>query len=179
MNNLHNVWETANGECVVMLQSEFEKMFEKVDLTLLNRLLRLIVDHNIADYMTAKNNVVISYKDMSHTNGYGLIRGLQFSSFIMQYYGLILDLLLLGLTRASELAGPPQMPNEFLTFRGECTAFCACFGFCICICFVCVGDMLKAGGTSLMVAQGRALLAALALDRLDSVQCLPCVVGPV
>jgi len=42
------------------------------------------VDHNIADYMTAKNNVVISYKDMSHTNGYGLIRGLQFSSFIAQ-----------------------------------------------------------------------------------------------
>ena len=44
---------------------------------------------------------------------------MQFASFIAQYYGLILDLLLLGLTRASELAGPPQMPNEFLTFRGE------------------------------------------------------------
>lgn len=29
-----------------------EKLWEKVDLTLLNRLLRLIVDHNIADYMT-------------------------------------------------------------------------------------------------------------------------------
>lgn len=38
---------------------------------------------------------------------------------LLQYYGLILDLLLLGLTRASEIAGPPQMPNEFLTFRGE------------------------------------------------------------
>ncbi len=34
-----------------------------------------------------------------------------------QYYGLILDLLLLGLTRASEIAGPPQCPNEFLTYR--------------------------------------------------------------
>ena len=34
----------------------------QVDLTMLNRLLRLIVDHNIADYMTAKNNVMISYK---------------------------------------------------------------------------------------------------------------------
>ncbi|GFH19560.1 MPN domain-containing protein, partial [Haematococcus lacustris] len=117
INNLHNVWETSNGECVVMLQSEFEKMFEKVDITLCNRLLRLIVDHNVADYMTAKNNVVIAYKDMSHTNAYGLIRGLQYCSFIVQYYGLILDLLLLGLTRASDLAGPPQMPNEFLTFR--------------------------------------------------------------
>jgi U5 snRNP spliceosome subunit len=46
----------------VLLESKFEKMYEKIDLTLLNRLLRLIVDHNIADYMTAKNNVVINYK---------------------------------------------------------------------------------------------------------------------
>jgi pre-mRNA-processing factor 8 len=45
-----------------MLESKFEKLYEKIDLTLLNRLLRLIVDHNIADYMTAKNNVVINYK---------------------------------------------------------------------------------------------------------------------
>lgn len=55
-----------------------------MDLTLLNRLLRLILDHNIADYMTAKNNIVIAYKDMAHTNSYGLIRGLQFASFIVQ-----------------------------------------------------------------------------------------------
>lgn len=83
----------------------------QVDLTLLNRLLRLIADHNLADYMSSKNNVVIAYKDMAHTNAYGLIRGLQFSSFIMQYYGLILDLLMLGLTRASQIAGPPQVPT--------------------------------------------------------------------
>ena len=44
------------------MESNFEKMYEKIDLTLLNRLLRLIVDHNIADYMTAKNNIVINYK---------------------------------------------------------------------------------------------------------------------
>ncbi len=117
VNNLENVWDTdESGESVVMMQSQFEKMFEKIDLTLLNRLLRLIVDHNIADYMTAKNNVSISYKDMMHTNSYGLIRGLQFSSFIVQYYGLVLDLLVLGLTRATELAGLPQRPNEYLTF---------------------------------------------------------------
>lgn len=67
--------------------------------------------------MTAKNNVILSYKDMSHTNSYGLLRGLQFASFLVQYYGLVLDLLILGLTRASEIAGPPQTPNEFLTFR--------------------------------------------------------------
>eukprot|EP00921_Rhytidocystis_pertsovi_P010156 GHVQ01016254.1.p1 GENE.GHVQ01016254.1~~GHVQ01016254.1.p1 ORF type:complete len:1389 (-),score=164.53 GHVQ01016254.1:542-4489(-) len=53
---------------------------------------------------------------MSHINSFGLVRGLQFASFVFQYYGLILDLLMLGLTRSSELAGPPNMPNDFLTF---------------------------------------------------------------
>lgn len=71
INNLSDVWEVSEGECNVLLESRFEKMYEKIDLTLLNRLLRLIVDHNIADYMTAKNNVVINYKDMNHTNSYG------------------------------------------------------------------------------------------------------------
>ena len=117
INNLTEVWETSKDECVVMMQTKLEKLFEKIDLTLLNRLLRLIVDHNLADYMTSKNNVVISFKDMSHTNSYGLLRGLQFSSFITQYYGLIVDLLLLGLTRSSEIAGPPNHPNDFLCFK--------------------------------------------------------------
>ena len=100
------------------MECRLEKLYEKIDLTLLNRLLRLIVDHNIADYMTAKNNVVINYKDMNHTNSYGIIRGLQFSSFVVQYFGLVNDLLILGLNRAAEMAGPPQMPNDFLSFQG-------------------------------------------------------------
>ena len=62
INNLQDVWETAEGECNVMMESQFDKLYEKIDLTLFNRLLRLIVDHNIADYMTAKNNIVINYK---------------------------------------------------------------------------------------------------------------------
>merc|ERR1711963_1133690 len=96
INNLQDVWETSDGEYNVMMECNFEKLYEKIDLTLLNRLLRLIVDHNIADYMTAKNNVVVNYKDMNHTNSYGIVRGLQFSSFIVQYYGLVVDLLMLG-----------------------------------------------------------------------------------
>lgn len=125
INNLQDIWETADGECeaasvvvffffffllthvfcssrslslgVVMVETQFNRLFEKIDLTLLNRLLRLVIDHNICDYITAKNNVVLTYKDMSHTNTYGLVRGLQFASFVVQYYGLILDLLVLGL----------------------------------------------------------------------------------
>jgi len=121
INNLHEVWDTAEGQCVVLMESPFEKVYEKIDLTLLNRLLRLIVDHNIADYITGKNNVNISFKDMNHTNYFGLVRGLQFASFIFQFYGLVVDLLVLGLTRASELAGPPNIPNEFLTFTDVAT----------------------------------------------------------
>ncbi|CAG8663527.1 28146_t:CDS:10 [Gigaspora margarita] len=121
INNLTDVWETSQGEINVMLETQFSKVYEKIDLTLLNRLLRLILDHNLADYMTAKNNVVLNYKDMNHVNAYGLIRGLQFASFIFQYYGLILDLLVIGLQRASEIAGPPQMPNDFLQFRDVVT----------------------------------------------------------
>ncbi|KAI9188902.1 pre-mRNA-splicing factor 8 [Blastocladiella emersonii ATCC 22665] len=117
INNLTDVWDSTDGQCNVMLETSLVKMYEKMDLTLLNRLLRLIVDHNIADYMTAKNNVVLSYKDMSHVNTHGLIRGLQFASFIVQYYGLVLDLLILGLNRAAEMAGPAQLPNDFLQHR--------------------------------------------------------------
>ncbi|KAL5034098.1 pre-mRNA-splicing factor 8 [Batrachochytrium dendrobatidis] len=121
INNLTDVWESADGQCNVLLETRLSKVYEKIDLTLLNRLLRLIVDHNIADYMTSKNNVALTFKDMNHINAYGLIRGLQFASFIFQYYGLVLDLLVLGLTRASEMAGPPAIPNDFLQFRDGTT----------------------------------------------------------
>lgn len=47
INNLHEVWETADGECNVMMETQLSKVYEKMDLTLLNRLLRLIMDHNL------------------------------------------------------------------------------------------------------------------------------------
>ena len=50
-----------------------------------------------------------------------LIHGLRFSAFVFQYYGLVLDLLILGLQRAKEMAGPPQMPNNFLQYRDSAT----------------------------------------------------------
>ncbi|KAK6910277.1 pre-mRNA-processing-splicing factor 8 [Kwoniella mangroviensis CBS 8507] len=117
INNLTDIWDTSDGECVVMMETVLSRVYEKVDFTLLNRLLRLILDHNLADYITAKNNITLTFKDMSHVNAYGMIRGLQFSSFVFQFYGLVLDLLILGLQRASELAGPPGAPNGFLQFR--------------------------------------------------------------
>ena len=85
INNLTEVWDTGEGECIVMMEAHYEKLYEKIDLTLLNRLLRLIVDHNIADYMTAKNNVVINYKVRSRPgsqlHGYAGLSFLFFLSF--------------------------------------------------------------------------------------------------
>lgn len=75
------------------------------------------MDHNLAEYITTKNNVNLAFKDMKLTSSYGLIRGLQFSSFVFQFYGLVLDLLLLGLPRALDLAGPSENPNDFMTFK--------------------------------------------------------------
>lgn len=58
-------------------------MFEKVDLTFINKLLRLVMDHNLADYMTSKHNVNINFKDMNHVNSYGLLHGINFSGFMI------------------------------------------------------------------------------------------------
>jgi pre-mRNA-processing factor 8 len=43
------------------METVLSKVYEKIDLTLLNRLLRLILDHNLADYITAKNNAGMLY----------------------------------------------------------------------------------------------------------------------
>lgn len=63
INNLTDIWETSEGECVVLMETVLSKVYEKIDLTLLNRLLRLILDHNLADYITAKNNTGASHSD--------------------------------------------------------------------------------------------------------------------
>ncbi|KAF2727175.1 putative pre-mRNA splicing factor [Polyplosphaeria fusca] len=121
INNLDRVWEYENGECSVLIETQLSKVYDKMDLTMLNRLLRLIMDHNLADYITGKNNVQLAYKDMHHINSYGMIRGLQFSAFVFQFYGLVLDILLLGLQRANEIAGSPDAPNDFLQYKDRAT----------------------------------------------------------
>jgi len=44
-----------------------------------------------------------------------------FSICFSNKQGLVLDLLVLGLQRASEMAGPPQFPNNFLQFQNVAT----------------------------------------------------------
>lgn len=37
LNRQENIWRTDDGDCVVLMQSKFDQMFMKIDLTLLNR----------------------------------------------------------------------------------------------------------------------------------------------
>lgn len=113
INDVSGVWDTADGGATVVVDAKLDALMDRVDLTVLNFLLRLVVDHNIADYMTAKCNVSISFKDMTHTNNCGVIRALQFAGFLAQFWGLAADLLAIGVSRAAELAGPPTAPHDF------------------------------------------------------------------
>lgn len=121
INNLQEVWKCDDGECNVMIETQLSKVYEKINLTALKGLLKLIMDPNLADYIADKNNVRLTYKDMNHTNYFGMIRGLQFAGFVFQYYGLMIDLLLMGMNRAMEIAGPPDRPNEFLQWKDRQT----------------------------------------------------------
>lgn len=79
--------------------------------------MRLVVEDKIADYFTDKNSFRVSDKNICFSNNLGLENDLQFSSFFVEYYALILDIMLLGLTRAGEIAGTPEDPNLFVTFH--------------------------------------------------------------
>jgi len=180
INNLHDVWETSEGECNVLMETQLSKVYEKIDLTLLNRLLRLIMDHNL---VRPRPRPLLPRRPISRSSGSSLTFSTSLSSLAgrllhrqeqhrphvqghvarqrlrhdprpavlvvhlpgapssnlaasstphappvadallprSQYYGLILDILILGLQRASEMAGPPQMPNNFLQFRDTAT----------------------------------------------------------
>eukprot|EP00760_Papus_ankaliazontas_P008488 PhM_4_TR13843/c0_g1_i1/m.79014/K12856/PRPF8, PRP8; pre-mRNA-processing factor 8 len=116
INNLTDGWETKNGETLVYVQSTLDRLSENVHFSVLKELLGLVVDKHLADYLSARNNVSICYKDMTHSNHLGLLRGLQFAPFLVQFWGLAMDLAVLGLDRAAEIDGNPNHPNDFATF---------------------------------------------------------------
>lgn len=108
INAIPDVWDTSQGQRVAVLETTLANMTENIDLTLLKRLLGLVVDPVIADYIVAKFNVGIAFKDMAHTNHVGVLRGVAFSLFVIQLYGLALDLLVLGDRAALLAAGTPS-----------------------------------------------------------------------
>ena len=56
------VCKTSETEHNVVTETVWSNVYEKIDLTLFNRLLCLILDHNLADYIAAKNNTAVRYE---------------------------------------------------------------------------------------------------------------------
>ena len=104
INNLKDIYQTKANEKVCLIQFQLAIVIQKIDFTLCSKLLQRVIDFNLADYMISKNNINLNYKDMCYTSSYGLIRGLAFSTFIYQFWAFNIDLMILGLSRAKQLA---------------------------------------------------------------------------
>ena len=63
--------------------------------------------------MVAWSTRLTQFTNMVHTSAESNL----WSAFVFQYYGLVFDSLILGLQHASKMAGPPQVPNNFLQYR--------------------------------------------------------------
>ena len=116
INGTPQVWSTSSGEVNVLLQAQLDNFFENVDWTLMRSLLCLVVHPMLAEYLCARHDVVLEYKDMMFKHHVGLIRGYQFASFLAQLWGLAIDLMLIGSERALQFAGPPGKPNPSFKF---------------------------------------------------------------
>lgn len=78
----------------VLLQLKFENVEENIDLNLLTRMLRLVLDPILVDYMVSRNNASIYYKDMNFSNCVGIVKGLAFAPFVSMFYNMCVDLML-------------------------------------------------------------------------------------
>lgn len=121
INNSPDIWDTSTEGSVVLLQTNLEECFyENVDWVFFRQMLELIMDKSLVDYIVSRHNVTLEFKDMSYLHHQGIIRGFMFSSFLAQYWGLLIDVLLVGRQRTLELAGSATRPNPFMNFpRGS------------------------------------------------------------
>jgi RNA recognition motif of the spliceosomal PrP8 len=54
----------------VLVETVLLQVYDKIDLIWLNRLLRLVLDHNLADYITAESNAGKSMSSFTHNIQY-------------------------------------------------------------------------------------------------------------
>jgi len=89
---------------------EFLESSDRFDLILMDKILKKILDPVLISYITSKNNVGIVFKDMSVLNSIGVIKGIQFSGFLIQLYYFIFDLSILGTKNSLLLLKKNQEP---------------------------------------------------------------------
>ena len=117
INNLTDVWDTSEGECVVMLQTKFERMFEKIDSHYAQPLDEA---HRGSQHRRLRHRQEQRRHLVQGHVAYQLVRSHSRPAVRIVRVPVLRSgarLLVLGKTRASEIAGPPQMPNEFISYR--------------------------------------------------------------
>lgn len=120
INNSPSIWDVSDESSVVLLQTNLQEAFyDNVDWTFFRPLLELIMDKSLVDYIVSRHDVVLEFKDMSYNHHQGIIRGFMFSSFLTQFWGLLIDVLLVGHQRTLEMAGSATKPNMFMNFSRD------------------------------------------------------------
>lgn len=80
----------------LLLQLKFENVCENVDLNLLARVLRLVIDPVLADYVVARNSASLGYKDINFSNFVGILKGLAFAPFVFMVWYAGIDAVVIG-----------------------------------------------------------------------------------
>lgn len=86
----------SEDEGLVLYEGRYEGIMRMVDNNLLSKLLKLVLEPTLADYIISRNNCRVVYKDMSYTNHVGFLRGFQLSAFVYKLYSFVIDLCVLG-----------------------------------------------------------------------------------
>lgn len=89
-------FDVGDRDIGVLYEGEYKGLMENVDNNLLCKLLKLVMEPALADYIISRNNCHVCYKDMSYVNHVGFIKGFQLSSFVYKFYTFVVDLCVLG-----------------------------------------------------------------------------------
>ncbi|AFM98118.1 U5 snRNP spliceosome subunit [Encephalitozoon hellem ATCC 50504] len=89
-------FKPSETERFILYEGRYERIMRLVDNNLLSKLLKLVLDATLADYIISRNNCRVFYKDMAYTNHIGFIEGFQLSAFVYKFYSFIIDLCVLG-----------------------------------------------------------------------------------
>jgi len=109
-----HLWTLGTGpnkSFLVLIQTPLSGLFQRADLLVLDRLLRQLLAPEIVDYLIARCNATITFKDMRYTQSVGILPGWEFSGFLQQLYGLAaVDLAFRAPDMDADLLSLPSWP---------------------------------------------------------------------
>ncbi|TBT98743.1 PrP8 U5-snRNA-binding domain-containing protein, partial [Hamiltosporidium magnivora] len=109
-NNTNNNNNTTNN--YILVTSTVSNLYKNIDLTLLYKLLLLIIDETLCDYIISRLRCTLIYKDIKVGVNYGVIKGIPFSCYICCYYSVIVDIMLIGIEGVNSMCKDRGVSNR-------------------------------------------------------------------